>query len=246
MTSKEQLLEFLEQVEQALDDGNAVFVDWLNKYLAKSGAKVTVPLPGPVPKMTLAESRRRAFKALDALKPYVDELPSDVSSLVFWRFGEYVSVHDESQLIELDALPSLDYGEEQWTTLVIKPTNDYMQAWRERLQQIRGILDVGLTRTVDDDGPVRGNAFHYKGKVFHDMNQKVWLLLDFLWKRADRTATFTELAAVVWCDHGRDVTEGMVRGVQERARKFFAANALPYHISVSAQTQNVHVKESID
>lgn len=244
MTSKEKLLEFVEQVEQALEDGNAVFVDWMNRYLEKSGAKVTVPIPGPIPKTTLAESRRRALKALEVLKPYVEELPWDLSTLFFWRFRENVPVYDDSTLKELDVLPSLEYSEETWRMWIIDPTMAYMQEWRVRLERIRGLLDAGLIRNVDDDGPIRGDAFRYKGKVFNDVNQKVWLLLDHLWKRPNRTAAFAKLAEVVWRDHGREVTEGMVRGVQRRSNNFFQENALPYRVAVSFQTEHVRLKDT--
>jgi len=82
----------------------------------------------------------------------------------------------------------------------------------------------------EPDGPVPPDKFYYKGKPYGGLQNKPFRALQHLWEQKHWTAEGDEFAEHVYDDTNATVSDGAIRGWQDRLNDFFRKNQLPFRV----------------
>ena len=87
------------------------------------------------------------------------------------------------------------------------------------------------------NGPSLPGEFVWNGNTYSGLRAVAWRLVNALWTRNPRLASFAELALPVWRDHNPLVADaGTVGSARRDANKFFEAHRIPWRVQTSGGT----------
>lgn len=93
------------------------------------------------------------------------------------------------------------------------------------LNELRRLLNQ-LPHNVVADGPFLPDGFRFEGNEYRGCPPKAWGVINYLWNRPGRCATFGDLSDPVW--GGDPVDEGNFGSARSDANGFFKKNHVPY------------------
>src|SRR5690349_8981862 len=93
------------------------------------------------------------------------------------------------------------------------------------------------------DGPCHPQTWRHAGSTLAPLclQPLTWNLVEFLWNKRDRTATFQELAEPVWRDHALTLGSAQIGRQRTLANRFFQKNGIPFLIRVNSKDRRVHL-----
>jgi hypothetical protein len=96
-----------------------------------------------------------------------------------------------------------------------------------------GAADGGEANGNAVDGPCGIDGFRWQGVTSRGLTRKVFALLTLLWKKHDRTASFSDLAEPVYGDPQETVTGDRVGSLRREANKFFHEHGILLTVTIS-------------